>query len=133
MSLRRPIFVIDDDPGMLRSIERLLNARGHHVQVFNSAEAFLDNANPDEAGCLLLDINLGGMSGIELGRKLTFSGISIPIIFITSEDSDVVRGAALDVGCAAYLSKPVSAKQLIDAVDKALDGVATKGLCTTRP
>jgi len=123
MSLPRPtIFVIDDDPGMLRSIERLLIACGHHVQVFNSAEAFLDNTNPDEAGCLLLDINLGGMSGIELRRRLTFSGKSVPVIFMTAQDSDVIRRAACEAGCSAYLSKPFPAKQLIDAIEKAIAG-----------
>jgi len=118
---RRTIFAIDDDPGMLRSIKRLLKAYQFHVQAFESAEAFLDGANLCNAGCLVLDINLSGMSGIELKRKLASSGVSIPTIFITGKDSEIVRKAALEVGCAAYLSKPFEAKQLTDAIEKALD------------
>ena len=121
-TLRRSIFVIDDDRSMLRTIERLLKVHGFHVLVFESAEALLDNANPRDAGCLVLDIHLDGMSGIELGHKLALSGSSVPIIFMTGNDSEVVRKAAREIGCTAYLPKPFPAKQLKDAIDKALDG-----------
>ena len=70
----------------------------------------------------MLDIHLGGMSGIDLGHKLALSGIAIPVIFITANDSDVVRKAAVEVGCTAYLPKPFSAKELMNAVGKALVG-----------
>jgi FixJ family two-component response regulator len=122
VSPRSLIFVIDDDPGMLRSIERLLKVYGFDVQAFTSAEAFLDNANPRDAGCLVLDIHLSGMSGIELRHKLALSESTIPVIFMTANNSDVILKAALEVGCTAYLPKPFPAKQLMDAIDKALDG-----------
>jgi FixJ family two-component response regulator len=122
VSPRSSIFVIDDDPGMLRSIERLLKVYGFDVQTFTSAEEFLNDANARDAGCLVLDIHLGGMSGIDLGHKLALSGIAIPVIFITANDSDVVRKAAVEVGCRAYLPKPFSAKELMNAVGKALVG-----------
>jgi FixJ family two-component response regulator len=120
MTLRK-LFVIDDDPGMLRTIERLLKVHGFDVQAFASAEAFLGSANPRDGGCLVLDIDLGGMSGIELRRQLTLSGMSLPVIFITAKDSEFVRKTALEVGCFAYLSKPFPAKQLMNAIEDALD------------
>ena len=129
MSPRSSVFVVDDDPGMLRTIERLLRVYGFDVQAFASAEAFLDDAKPREAGCLVLDIHLSGMSGIELSRKLALSGNSVPVIFITGKDSEIVRKAALEVGCVAYLSKPFAAKQLTDAIGKALDGGVTVRRC----
>jgi len=100
---RRSIFVIDDDLGMLRTIDRLLRLYGFDVQTFGSAEDFLKGSNPRDVGLLVLDINLSGMSGIELRQKLALSGISIPVIFITGNDSDAIRNAALEVGCTAYL------------------------------
>src|SRR5258707_12333343 len=103
---RRSIFVIDDDPGMLRTIDRLLGVYGFDVQMFGSAEEFLKGSNPRDVGLLVLDINLSGMSGIELKQKLALSGISIPVIFITGNDSDAIRNAALEVVFTAYLSKP---------------------------
>jgi FixJ family two-component response regulator len=117
---RRTIFVIGDDPGMPRAIKRLLEANNFNVSIFESPEAFLDSVNPGDAGCLVIDIDLGGMSGIELKRKLVRSGISVPVIFITGKDSESVRKAAIGVGCVAYLSKPFEARQLTAAIEKAL-------------
>ena len=119
MASGRTIVVIDDDSSVLRSLERLLKAHKFDVRSFKSAEAFLGSANPWEAGCLVLDINLSGMSGIELRRKLTLSGISVPVIFITGKDSEIVRKAAVEVGCTAFLSKPFGVEQLTDAIGKA--------------
>ena len=121
MSLRKLIFVIDDDPGMRRTIERLLKVYGFDVELFESAETFLANANLRDGGCLVLDIHLGGMSGIELMHKLALSGISVPVIFITGKDGEIARNAALEAGCVAYLTKPFAAKLLIDAIEKALE------------
>jgi FixJ family two-component response regulator len=115
------IFAIDDDPSMLNSIERLLKVCKFDVKTFKSAEAFLDSANPFDARCLILDIDLSGMSGIELKRRLAVSGFSVPTIFITGKDSEIVRKAALEVGCVAYLTKPFAAQQLTAAIGKALD------------
>ena len=120
MLLRRIIFVIDDDLGMLRAIKRLLELSQFDIKTFTSAEAFLDSANACDAECLVLDINLSGISGIELRRKLARTGLSVPTIFITGKDSEIVRKAALEVGYAAYLTKPFTAKQLTDAIGAAL-------------
>jgi FixJ family two-component response regulator len=116
---REVIFVVDDDPGILKSVGRLLAAHGYTPRLFNSAEAFQAHTSPDEGACVILDIQLGGVSGIELGRTISHSGDSIPIIFITGNDSESTRRKAMDVGCKAYLTKPLSAAVLVDAVAKA--------------
>ena len=85
----------------------------------SSVEDFQEHASFDKAFCIILDINLNGQSGIELRRRLTTSGISIPVIFITANDSDAIRAAAHEAGCIAYLAKPFLAKSLIDPIEKA--------------
>ena len=116
---RKTVYVVDDDPGMLKGIERLLKAHGFDPELYDSAEAFYDHASPDEALCVVLDVHLGGMSGIDLKRRLADDGTSLPVIFITATDNDMVRRAAHDVGCAAYLQKPFPAKSLVDAIETA--------------
>ena len=116
---RKVVAVIDDEPTMLKAIERLLNAHGFVTRVFVSAEAFLDGDAQTEASCLILDIHLGGMSGIDLRHRLTESGSPLPIIFMTAVDDEATRREAMDAGCVAYLRKPFPAKLLIGAIDKA--------------
>jgi FixJ family two-component response regulator len=119
MSIRRKVVaVVDDDPAMLKAIERLLNAKGFDVEVFSSAEAFLDNAATSVAGCLVLDIHLDGMSGIELRRRLAASGSRLPVIFMTAVNEEATRKEAVAAGCIAYLRKPFPAHLLIEAIDK---------------
>src|SRR5262245_66149515 len=84
---------------MLKGIERLLKAHGFDPELYDSAEAFYDHASPEEALCVVLDVHLGGMSGIDLKRRLADDGTSLPVIFITATDNDMVRRAAHDVGC----------------------------------
>jgi FixJ family two-component response regulator len=118
MSTLRKITVVDDDPTMLRAIERLLRVKGFEVETFASAEAFL--AGTGKASCLVLDIHLGGMSGIELRRRLVASGSEPPpTIFITAMDDEATRKEATEAGCVAYLRKPFLANLLIGAIDKA--------------
>ena len=109
------IAVVDDDPSVLRGLSRLLSAHGFRVQTFASAELFLHDIATCEADCLLLDIHLGGMSGIDLKR--TSSGSDLPVIFMTAIDAGATRQEALSAGCVAYLTKPFLAKLLIDAID----------------
>jgi FixJ family two-component response regulator len=113
------VVVVDDDPSMLAAIERLLRAHGFEVQVHESAAAFRASGKLTNAVCLVLDINLGDESGLELRRRLQRSGISLPVIFITASDRDETRKAALDAGCLAYLRKPFSGQSLVDAVREA--------------
>lgn len=114
----RTIIIIDDNPSMLQSLNRLLSAHGFHVRTFASAESFLDDFANCEADCLLLDIHLDGISGIELQRRLISSGIDLPVIFMTAMDNEMTRQEAFDAGCIAYLRKPFLGKLLIDAINR---------------
>ena len=110
------ILVVDDDPSMLRTVTRLLRLHGYLVETFSSAEAFID-ARPEGAiACLLLDIHLGGMSGIELYRRLAASGMTHPAIFMTALDDEATEQEAARVGGIAYLRKPFPADELLDAI-----------------
>jgi FixJ family two-component response regulator len=115
---RNVIYVLDDDPDMLKGLERLLKVHGFRPKLFQSAEAFLaSNDNDDDALCLLLDVHLnGGASGIDVKRHLMRSGVRLPVIFITANDSDATRRSIAEVGCLAYLPKPFSARSLVEAI-----------------
>jgi FixJ family two-component response regulator len=113
------VIVVDDDSGFLKSVARLLTIHGIATRTFDSAEAFLNAKNIQTATCLLLDIHLGGISGIELQRRLVAAGPTCPIIFMTAVDDDNTRKEAMDMGCIAYLSKPFSPHRLLDAISTA--------------
>jgi FixJ family two-component response regulator len=119
---RNVVFVVDDDPGMLRSVARLLRQSGYASLLFPSAEAFRSHRDFGEAVCALLDINLGDGSGIELRHGLKAAGNAVPVIYMTGNDTPAVREAALQSGCLAYLTKPLSAKSLIEALNAASAG-----------
>jgi FixJ family two-component response regulator len=104
---------------MLKGVERLLRRHGFDSELFHSIDDFRQRAPVSNAICLVLDINLNGRSGIELRRELAASGNPLPVIFITGNDSDDTRDAALAAGCLAYLTKPFSANDLIDAIHQA--------------
>jgi FixJ family two-component response regulator len=117
---QKMVAVVDDDPGMLKSIERLLSARGFRVDVSPSAEAFLASTTAREADCLVLDIQLEEMSGLELRRQLTKSGRTVPVIFITAFDDECTRQDALNAGCVDFLRKPFLSHLLFAAIEKAI-------------
>jgi FixJ family two-component response regulator len=119
MPNRNLIFVVDDDPGTLRGVKRLLREYGYESVLFPSADALQNHDDFEEAFCVILDINLNDESGIDLRRRLKAAGISLPVIYITANDDPAVRMAALESGCLAYLTKPFSAKSLIEPIEKA--------------
>jgi FixJ family two-component response regulator len=120
---RKLVFVVDDDPGMLRGVKRLL--REYDSVLFASAEAFQNQNDFEKALCVILDIDLNdGSSGIELRHRLKAAGISVPVIYMTGKDNPAVREAALQSGCLAYLTKPFSAKSLIEPLERASAGFA---------
>ena len=122
---RKLVFVVDDDPGMLRGVKRLLREYGYDSVLFASAEAFQNQNDFEKALCVILDINLNdGSSGIELRHRLKAAGISVPVIYMTGKDNPAVREAALQSGCLAYLTKPFSAKSLIEPLGRASAGFA---------
>jgi FixJ family two-component response regulator len=114
----RTIAIVEDDPSMLQGLYRLLSAHGFRVDRFPSAESFLGDVAKCEATCLVVDIHLGGISGIELKRQLASSGSDFPVIFMTAIDSETTRQEAFDAGCVAYLRKPFRANLLIEAINR---------------
>jgi FixJ family two-component response regulator len=116
---RNVVFVVDDDAGMLRSVARLLRQLGYASVLFPSAEAFAKQSDFDGAICVLLDINLGDGSGIELRHRLKAAGNAVPIIYMTGNDNLAVRTSAIQSGYLAYLTKPFSAKSLIGPLKEA--------------
>jgi len=120
MKPQKNIAVVDDDPDMQKAIGRLLRASGFLFEMFSSAEEFLDVNRKHKPDCLVLDIQLSGMSGIDLHHRLTAAGSRLPIIFITGLDNELIRQTALDAGCVAYLRKPFPAHLLIGAIEKAV-------------
>lgn len=124
MSKRKLVLVVEDDPGMLRGIKRLLREHGYDSVLFSSADAFRKHDNYDDAVCVILDIDLIDESGIEVRHRMTAAGISLPVIFVTGKDSRATRRAAIASGCLAYLTKPFSAKSLIEPIERACAGFA---------
>jgi FixJ family two-component response regulator len=119
MAPQKLVLVLDDDASVLRAVKRLLTTRGFAVEAYSTVESFLDCSNLRDAACLVLDINLDGASGIDLQRQLTRAGRSPPVIFITAQDEEATRRAALSAGCVAYLPKPFPSQALVDAVEAA--------------
>lgn len=113
------IIIVDDDASTLMSLSRLLMAYGFVTETFASAEALLAKNGICTATCLVLDIQLGGISGIELSRRLLSSGSTCPIIFMTAIDDDLIRQEAIEGGCIAYLRKPFGPNLLLEAIEKA--------------
>jgi FixJ family two-component response regulator len=110
------IAVVEDDPSTRRSIERLLNVCGFSTKGYSSAEDFLTRHDASKIDCLLLDVDLGGMTGIALQRQLQATGSKLPVIFITALEDDALKAEAIQAGCIAYLQKPFPAALLIQAI-----------------
>jgi len=115
------VYVIDDDPSLLRALRRLLGAGGFRVCTFSSAEEFLESARSTPA-CLVLDVHLGGLSGLDLHERLLASGRRIPVVFITAHDDAVARERAHRAGAIDYLRKPFNDETLIAGIKRALSG-----------
>ena len=115
------IVVVEDDASVRRAIKRILRSGGFAAVLFASAEAALEANATASADCLVVDINLPGMSGFELYRRLTLAGKGMPVIFITARDEPAVRDEAERLGAAgSYLVKPFSGSDLLDAVTQAI-------------
>jgi two-component system, LuxR family, response regulator FixJ len=115
------ICVVDDDQSVRESLARLIRSVGFGVQVFGSAEAFLSAPMDSEPDCLILDIRMPGMNGLELQRALSTSDRDLQVIFITAHGSDrEVRARALGAGAVDYLLKPLREEEVLNAIDAAL-------------
>jgi FixJ family two-component response regulator len=121
MPNRPLISVVDDDESVRESLEGLIRSVGFRVKVFASAEEFLKSNHLGDIGCLILDVRMPGMSGIELYDHLLANHYEIPVIFITAHGSDeAVRTQLMNSGAVDYLPKPFSEEALFNAIGKAL-------------
>jgi FixJ family two-component response regulator len=117
MPNRKLVLVVDDDPAMLRCVQRLLQHHAYEPILFSSARAFRSHTDFKNTACVILDINLQDGSGIELRQGLKADGVSVPVIYITGNNSPTVRNAALASGCIAFLTKPFSVHELIEPLN----------------
>jgi len=114
------VFLVDDEPGMLKALGRLLLAEGFDVQAYRSAEEFLRAHQATEAGCLVLDIAMPGIDGLELQQRLTLNGSRMSIVFLTGHGDIPMSVRAIKAGAIDFLTKPVNDAQLLTAIRSAL-------------
>jgi FixJ family two-component response regulator len=115
------VFIIDDDAGMRASIQGLLKSVGLRSESFGTPQEFLRSKRSDDPSCLILDVRLPGVNGLDFQRKLTEAGINIPIIFITGYGDIPMSVRAMKSGAVEFLTKPFNDQDLLDAVQMALD------------
>jgi FixJ family two-component response regulator len=115
------VFVVDDDPSVRRAIKRLVESVGVQVELFGSAQEFLQRGRSDAPSCLVLDIRLPGKSGLDFQRELAEANIPIPIIFITAHGDIPMTVRAMKAGAVEFLTKPFRDQDLLDAIQLALE------------
>ena len=118
---RPTIFVVDDDAAVRDALKLLLRSVGHAVETFGSAQEFLDAYSEDRPGCLVLDIRMPGMSGVELQQKLNEKHSILPIIFITGHGDVPMAVEAMQAGAVDFIQKPFRDQDLIDRINQALE------------
>jgi len=117
---RNRVFVVEDDPSMRTAIKNLLRSVGLEAQLFASAQEFLSADRPDVPTCLILDVRLPGLSGLDLQRELSASNVDIPIIFITAHGDIPMSVRAMKAGAVEFLTKPFRDQDLLDAIQASL-------------
>jgi FixJ family two-component response regulator len=115
------VFVVDDDAPMRESLRNLIRSVGLRVELFSSAQEFLESNRPEMPSCLVLDVRLPGLSGLDLQRRTTEAGMEIPIIFITGYGDIPMTVGAMKAGAVEFLSKPFRDQDLLDAIQLALE------------
>src|SRR5215510_6049102 len=114
------VFVVDDDVSMRNSLSNLIRSTGLNVQTFASAQEFLRTPRPDAPSCLVLDVQLPGLSGLELQQELAHMHVRLPIIFITGHGDIPMTVRAMKAGASEFLTKPFRDKDLLNAVEQAM-------------
>jgi len=114
------ISIVDDDDAIRNSLDDLIRSIGLRTQGFASAEAFMRSNQAQDTACLILDVRMHGMNGLDLQRQIVAANWRMPIIFITSHADDDARARALKAGAVAFLYKPFREEELINAIDAAL-------------
>ena len=120
MTLKETIYIVDDDLSVRRALARLIRAEGFEVKVFASANEFPEQIAPESNICLILDAKMPGPTGLDLQKRLSDSGISIPVIFVTAHDDPETRRLAKERGAVGFFHKPVDAQALLDSIRWAL-------------
>lgn len=115
------VFVVDDDQSVREGIQSLLTSAGFSVDTFPTAKMFLNHPRPDRPACVILDVRMPGLSGLDLQRELTKTGVSIPIIFVTGHGNVRMTAQAMKAGAVEFLTKPFREQELIDAVRQSID------------
>src|SRR3977135_630051 len=115
------VFVVDDDPSVRASIQGLLKSASLQSESFGTAEEFLRNKRPEGPSCLVLDVSLPGVNGLDFQRQLTDAGVQIPIIFVTGHGDIPMTVKAMKSGAVEFLTKPFEDQDLLDAIHQALD------------
>ncbi len=116
----RVVSIVDDDESLRRSVKHLLTSVGFRVETFDSAEAYLGSTHRRDTGCLVLDLRMPGMSGLELLGRLDVAGSRIPVVVLTAHGDARSRHRTLEAGAIAFLEKPFHGDTLVDAVRSAL-------------
>ncbi len=113
------VYIVDDDKNIGKSLKRLMKSMGIRAESFSTAEDFLNFGFQDKPGCLILDVRMPGMNGLELQRRLLSSGSKIPVIFISAHEDERVNKAAMAAGALAFFLKPFDDQKLLDAIHQA--------------
>ena len=115
------VFVVDDDVGTRESLKNLIRSVGLRVEAFASAQDFLRSTRPDVPGCLVLDVRLPGLSGLDLQKRMAEVELEIPIVFITGHGDIPMSVRAMKAGAVEFLTKPFRDQELLDAIQQALE------------
>jgi FixJ family two-component response regulator len=115
------VFVVDDDASMRESLKNLIRSVGLRVELFGSAQEFLGSPRPEVPSCLVLDVRLPGLSGLDLQRRTAEAGLDLPIIFITGHGDIPMSVRAMKAGAVEFLTKPFRDQDLLDAIEQALE------------
>lgn len=115
------VFVVDDDPGLLQAVAGLVRSTGLSVQTFGSAQEFLAHAPKDVPGCLVLDVRMPGLSGLDLQSRMADLGLEIPIVFVTGHGDVPTSVRAMKAGALEFLTKPFHDQDLLDAIANAIE------------
>jgi FixJ family two-component response regulator len=115
------IFIVDDDPSIRLALENLVSATGQHAETYATAQDFLRDCPRDPAGCLVLDVQMPGLSGLDLQGELKRAGIHLPVIFLTGHGDIPTTVRAMKAGAVEFLTKPVSDSELLTAINQALE------------
>lgn len=120
MKEKQTVFVVDDEPAVAKALSRLLRASGYATEIFGSAREFIDCYKPGAGGCLLLDISMPELTGLDLQQWMAASVSPLPILFLTALDDSPEKVRAMRDGAVGVLMKPVDANELVEGVEEAL-------------